>query len=167
MDPISQGTVGVAFAQSSASKNNILKISLIGLIAGLAPDADVVIKSSTDPILFLEYHRQFSHSLFLFPFGALVVAILFFPFFKSSLNFKQIYLASFLGYLTHGILDACTSYGTLLYWPFSNERVTWNNISIVDPLFTVPTLIFVIMAIKTKKSYLVILQLYGRFFTYL
>ena len=79
MDPISQGTVGVAFAQSSASKNNILKISLIGLIAGLAPDADVVIKSSTDPILFLEYHRQFSHSLFI-PFGALIVAILFFFF---------------------------------------------------------------------------------------
>ena len=104
MDPISQGTVGVAFAQSSASKNNILKISLIGLIAGFAPDADVVIKSSTDPILFLEYHRQFSHSLFFIPFGALIVAILFFPFFKSSLNFKQIYLASFLGYLTHGIL---------------------------------------------------------------
>ena len=152
MDPISQGTVGVAFAQSSASKNNILKISLIGLIAGFAPDADVVIKSSTDPILFLEYHRQFSHSLIFIPFGALIVAILFFPFFKSSLDFKQIYLASFLGYLTHGILDACTSYGTLLYWPFSNERITWNNISIVDPILTIPTLIFVISAIKTKKK---------------
>ena len=152
MDPISQGTVGVAFAQSSASKNNILKISLIGLIAGLAPDADVVIKSSTDPILFLEYHRQFSHSLVFIPFGALVVAILFFPFFKNSLDFKQIYLASFLGYLTHGILDACTSYGTLLYWPISNERITWNNISIVDPILTIPILIFVISAIKTKKK---------------
>ena len=152
MDPISQGTVGVAFAQSSASNNNIFKISLIGLIAGLAPDADVLIKSSTDPILFLEYHRQFSHSLFFIPIGALIVAILFFPFFKSSLGFKRIYLASFLGYLTHGLLDACTSYGTLLYWPFSNERITWNNISIVDPILTIPILIFVILAITAKKK---------------
>jgi inner membrane protein len=56
-----------------------------------------------------------------------------------------------LGYATHGLLDACTSYGTLLFWPFSNERVTWNNISIVDPLFTIPILILVGTAIKTRK----------------
>jgi inner membrane protein len=56
-----------------------------------------------------------------------------------------------LGYATHGLLDACTSYGTLLFWPFSNERVTWNNISIVDPLFTIPILILIGTAIKTRK----------------
>ena len=74
MDPISQGTVGAAFAQSSANNNNVVKISIIGFIAGLAPDLDVLIRSSTDPILSLEYHRQFSHSLFFIPFGALIVA---------------------------------------------------------------------------------------------
>ena len=57
MDPISQGTVGAAFAQSTANKKNILSISLIGFLAGLAPDLDVLIRSSTDPILFLEYHQ--------------------------------------------------------------------------------------------------------------
>jgi inner membrane protein len=56
-----------------------------------------------------------------------------------------------LGYATHGLLDACTSYGTLLFWPFSYERITWNNISIVDPLFTIPALVLVGAAIKTKK----------------
>jgi inner membrane protein len=50
------------------------------------------------------------------------------------------------------LLDACTSYGTQLFWPFSNERVTWNNISIVDPLFTIPILILVGTAIKTRKK---------------
>ena len=67
------------------------------------------------------------------------------------MSFKIVYLASLLGYATHGLLDACTSYGTQLLWPFSNERVTWNNISIVDPLFTIPILIFVGTAIKTRK----------------
>ena len=75
MDPISQGTVGAAFAQSTASKKNILSISLIGFLAGLVPDLDVLIKSSTDPILFLEYHRQFTHLLFFIPFGALIVTL--------------------------------------------------------------------------------------------
>ena len=151
MDPISQGTIGAAFAQSTANKKNILKIGIIGFLAGLAPDLDVLIRSSDDPILFLEYHRQFSHSLFFIPFGSLIVALLIFPLVRSSMNLKTVYLASFLGYATHGLLDACTSYGTQLFWPFSNERVTWNNISIVDPLFTVPILIFVGIAIKTRK----------------
>ena len=151
MDPLSQGTVGAALAQSSASKKNIFKISVIGFLAGLAPDLDVLIQSSTDPILSLEYHRQFSHSLFFIPFGALIVALLIFPLVKKSMNLKTVYIASLLGYATHGLLDACTSYGTLLFWPFSNERITWNNISIIDPLFTIPALILAVTAIKTKK----------------
>ena len=151
MDPITQGTVGAAFAQSTANKNNILRIGVIGFLAGLAPDLDVLIRSSNDPILFLEYHRQFSHSLFFIPFGSLIVALLIFPLVKKSMSLKTVYIASFLGYATHGLLDACTSYGTQLFWPFLNERVTWNNISIVDPLFTIPILILVGTAIKTRK----------------
>tara|TARA_Y100001970_G_scaffold138300_1_gene170210 strand:+ start:3217 stop:4224 length:1008 start_codon:yes stop_codon:yes gene_type:complete len=151
MDPISQGTVGAAFAQSTANKKNILRIGIIGFLAGLAPDLDVLIRSSNDPILFLEYHRQFSHSLFFIPFGSLIVALLIFPLVKGSMSFKTAYVASFLGYATHGLLDACTSYGTQLFWPFSNERVTWNNISIVDPVFTIPIVILIGIAITTRK----------------
>ena len=89
--------------------------------------------------------------LFFIPFGSLIVALLLFPLVKRSMRFKTVYLASLLGYATHGLLDACTSYGTQLFWPFSNERVTWNNISIIDPLFTIPILILVGTAIKTRK----------------
>ena len=152
MDPLSQGTVGAAFAQSTASKDTIFKISVIGFLAGLAPDLDVMIQSSTDPILFLEYHRQFTHSLFFIPFGSLIIALLIFPLVKRSMSFKTVYLASLLGYATHGLLDACTSYGTQLFWPFSNQRVTWNNISIIDPIFTIPILVLLVTAIKTKKK---------------
>lgn len=151
MDPLSQGTVGVAFAQSAANKTNIAKVSVIGFLAGLAPDLDVFIRSSTDPVLFLEYHRQFTHSLIFIPIGALIVSAFIFPLVRKSLSFKSTYGASFLGYATHGVLDACTSYGTLLFWPFSNERITWNNISIVDPLLTIPALILVAMAVKTNR----------------
>jgi inner membrane protein len=151
MDPISQGTVGAVFAQSTANKNNIAKIGAIGFLAGVAPDLDVLIRSSTDPVLFLEYHTQFTHSLFFIPLGALIVSALVFPLVKKTLNFKTTYVASFLGYATHGLLDACTSYGTLLFWPFSNERVTWNNISIVDPILTIPAIIFLAMAVKKRR----------------
>ena len=152
MDPITQGTVGAAFAQSTAQKNNILWIALIGFLAGLAPDLDVLIQSSDDPIIFLEYHRQFSHSLIFIPIGSLLVTLFIFPFLRGSMSLKMVYTASFLGYATHGLLDACTSYGTQLFWPFSDQRVAWNNISIVDPLFTIPVIILTVTAIKTRKK---------------
>jgi len=151
MDPLSQGTVGAAFAQSAANRTNIAKVSIVGFLAGLAPDLDVFIRSSTDPVLFLEYHRQFTHSLIFIPIGALIVSVFIFPLVRKSLNFKTTYVASFLGYATHGVLDACTSFGTLLFWPFSNERITWNNISIVDPLLTIPALILLALALKTNR----------------
>ena len=152
MDPISQGVVGAAVAQASANKKNILGVGVIGILAGLAPDLDIFIRSSTDPILFLEYHRQFSHSLIFIPVGALLVAIPIFCLVKKSMSFKVVYVASFLGYATHGLLDACTSWGTLLFWPFSDIRVSWSNISIVDPLFTIPVVIFVAVAMFKRKK---------------
>ena len=50
-------------------------------------------------------------------------------------------------------MDATTSYGTQLYWPFSNERVAFNLISVIDPLFTLPILLFLFFSIL-KKNYL-------------
>lgn len=154
MDPISQATVGALAAQASSKTKDITKITLVGCLAGLAPDLDILIQSNEDPILFLEYHRQFSHSLIFIPFGSFLVALAIWPFFKGSISFKTLYLASFTGYATHGLLDACTSYGTQLFWPFSMNRVSWNNISIVDPLFTVPIFFLVLTALKTKKKLL-------------
>ena len=62
------------------------------------------------------------------------------------MSYQQIWLVAALGYGTHGLLDACTTYGTLLLWPFSDARIAWNTISVVDPLFTLPLLFFVVRA---------------------
>ena len=57
-----------------------------------------------------------------------------------------------MGYVTHGIIDSFTSYGTLLYWPFSNERVALNLVSVIDPLFTIPIFIFVIYGVIKRSK---------------
>ena len=151
MDPLSQATLGAAAAQSLIKKSDLARIALIGALAGMAPDLDVLIQSSTDPLLQLEYHRQFTHSLIFIPVGALVCAIAFWPFMRRHMSFKAIWLTALAGYATHGLLDACTTYGTLLLWPFSDARIAWNTISVVDPVFTLPLLGFVIAA-GVKKS---------------
>jgi inner membrane protein len=151
MDPLSQATLGAAAAQSLIKKSDLARIALIGALAGMAPDLDVLIQSSTDPLLQLEYHRQFTHSLVFIPVGALLCAVAFWPFMRRHMSFKAIWLTALAGYATHGLLDACTTYGTLLLWPFSDTRIAWNTISVIDPVFTLPLLGFVIAA-GVKKS---------------
>lgn len=58
MDPLTQGTLGAAFGQASAKANMLAKAACIGAVAGMAPDLDVFIKSSVDPLLAIEYHRR-------------------------------------------------------------------------------------------------------------
>ena len=87
MDPISQGTFGGVFSQFFSSKKKLTVATVIGIISGLAPDLDVFIKSSYDPLLSLEYHRQFTHSFIFIPFGALIVTLFTYYFVKKYVTF--------------------------------------------------------------------------------
>ena len=136
MDIVTQSLLGAAVAQSGARRTDLRLATLVGLVAGVIADADVLIRSSTDPLLSLEYHRHFTHSIFFIPFGAAVAFILLWPFLRSRLPAGYLYVYCLLGYLLSGFIDACTSYGTHLLWPLSDQRVSWNIISIVDPVFT-------------------------------
>ena len=75
MDPVSQGAFGAIFAQTVSGKRKYIAGAILGCLAGLAPDLDILIRSSSDPLLGLEFHRQFTHSLVFIPFGALIVAL--------------------------------------------------------------------------------------------
>ena len=152
MDPLSQGLLGASASQSFAGKPGKQRAALlVGLLAGMAPDLDVFIRSANDPLLFLEFHRQFTHSLFFIPVGALLCTLILYPLLRRTLTFSTTYLYAFLGYATHGFLDGCTSYGTQLFWPVSDVRISWNVVSIIDPLFTLPVLILVCMAFARKQ----------------
>ena len=155
MDPVSQGVLGVAAAKAVSRQPWTRRAAFMGLVAGLAPDADVFIHSATDPLLSLQFHRQFTHALAFIPIGSLVVALVLHPLVgRKALRFTTTYLFCLAGYATHGLLDACTSYGTQLLWPFTDLRVAWNNISIIDPLFTVPILLLVVLGFCRKSPLL-------------
>jgi inner membrane protein len=147
VDPLSQAVLGATAAQSGASRKEVRVAAVVGLLGGMAPDLDVLIRSSRDPLLFLEYHRHFTHALAFIPAGSLLVtAVCYVLFARRHLSFGRTWLYAALGFATHGLLDACTTYGTQLLWPFSDARVAWNVISIIDPLFTVPILLLVVFA---------------------
>jgi inner membrane protein len=150
LDPLTQGLLGAALAQSAAKPRETRIAAAVGAVSGLLADLDVLIRSSSDPLLTLEYHRHFTHSLVFVPLGALIAALVLWPFLRSRLAFARLYLFALLGYGLSGVLDACTSYGTQLFWPFSSERVAWNLIAIIDPLFTLALLIAVVVALVKR-----------------
>lgn len=151
MDPLSQAVVGALLPQAFAKPDTLRKATILGIAGGMAADLDVLIRSNHDQLLQIEYHRHFSHSLAFIPIGGLIVGAALWPFMKKHLAFKEIYKWATLGYATGGLLDACTSYGTRLLWPFSQTRVSWDLISVIDPIFTVSTLTLAILAAKFRK----------------
>lgn len=153
MDPLSQGVVGALAAQSVTSRRHLALAAIFGGLAGMAADLDILLRSSLDPLKVLEYHRQFTHSLVFIPIGGFICAVFFWVLWtkKRDVSFRKTFLWTTLGYATHGLLDGCTSYGTQLFWPFSTVRVSFDIISIIDPLFTLPILLFIVFAARGKR----------------
>lgn len=152
MDIFTQGIIGACAAQIGAKKEHVTVAAFCGALGGLAPDLDSFIRSSTDPLLGKMFHRHFTHSLFFIPIGAAVVAFILWLIFFRKKSLKTIYFYTLLGYATHALLDTCTSYGTLLFWPLTSMRFAWDIIAIIDPLYTLPLLIGVLMTIIQKKK---------------
>lgn len=152
MDPLTQATLGAAAAATICRSPETRHAIVIGALAAAAPDLDVMIRSDTDPLLVLEYHRHFTHSIFIAPFIGFIVAALYKVLFLRKLwPFRRLLLFAVVATLTHGLLDSCTSYGTLLYWPFHGHRESWDIISIIDPIFTLPLVIFTVLSFVFRR----------------
>ena len=152
MDIVTQGVLGAALAQSAAKKEHIRLATIIGLVAGVIADADILIRSASDPLLSLEFHRHFTHSIFFIPVGAGIAFLLLWPFLRKKLSAAYLYLYCFMGYSLSGFIDACTSYGTYLLWPLIDARISWHIISIIDPVFTLTLITAIIFGYKKLSS---------------
>ncbi|HMU64331.1 MAG: metal-dependent hydrolase [Nitrosomonas sp.] len=152
MDLLTQGLLGAALAQAGSKQQETRIATGVGFFAGLLADADILIQSDQDPLLTVEFHRHFTHSIFFVPFGALIAALILWFFLRHKLSFLRLYFYCFLGYSLSGVLDGLTSYGTHLFWPISQERVALNLISVIDPVFTLILLAGVIIAFRKKTK---------------
>lgn len=153
MDSITQGVLGAAAAQAVLKKRLPRGAGLIGAVGGMLPDLDVFIFSFSDPTVGWTFHRHFTHSLFFIPFGGLLAALPFLFMKRYRDDKRAVILAATIGYATHAPLDMFTSYGTQMFWPFSNYRVALDWIGIVDPLYTIPLAIGVYLTMKTMRMH--------------
>ncbi|WP_251977299.1 metal-dependent hydrolase [Salinicola avicenniae] len=145
MDSVTQACLGAALGAATLPRLG-RRALLLGAALGTLPDLDVLIDYG-DAVANFSRHRGFSHSLFvltgvatLFAWGASR-----WPRTREIAGFGHWWWLFALCLLTHPIIDAFTTYGTQLWWPIPMTPVAWDNLSIIDPLFTLPMLVGVIL----------------------
>lgn len=150
MDSLTQIVLGAAVGEAVLGKKVGNKAMLYGAIGGTIPDLDIFASYFTDTVTALSIHRGFTHSI--------VFSVLFAPIlgwlvsrYERHKSFKGWSWLFFWVFLTHPILDAHTTWGTQLFWPL-DLRLAFKTIFVIDPLYTVPFLVFLILAMQQKRS---------------
>lgn len=150
MDSVTQIVLGAAVGEAVLGKKIGNKAMVLGAIAGTIPDLDVLSSNFTDTVSALEIHRGFTHSIvFAVSFGLVFAWLL--SLWDKRASLKEWFWFWFLCFVTHPLLDAHTTWGTQLFWPL-DLRLAYKNIFVIDPLYTVPFLVFLILAMLQKRG---------------
>lgn len=113
-----------------------------GMFFGTLPDLDVFFSPWLDTTERLRWHRGISHSILMMVLASFVFAKpLAMLHRERGLTAKRAGWFVFLAWSTHVLIDVFTSYGTQIYEPFSDHRVTTSNLFIIDLFFTLPLLL--------------------------
>jgi inner membrane protein len=150
MDSLTQIILGAAVGEAVLGRKVGNKAMLYGAIAGTIPDLDILSSHFTTTVSALEIHRGFTHSVFF----SVTAGILFgwlvskYETYKDTKGWMWLF---FWCFVTHPILDAHTTWGTQLFWPL-DYRLAFKTIFVIDPLYTVPFLICLILALLQKRG---------------
>jgi len=161
MDNVTHAALGIAAGIAVHRRGGSISAAAVAaLLAAEAPDLDVFIRAADDPLVSFRWHRHFTHSFVFMPVWALLSAWLTAFFFRRRHNvgWRELFLPGLAGALTHLLCDGCTSYGTMLLWPFTEARYAWDCLPIVDLLATLPLLALAILAWRRHSPRL---ALYG------
>lgn len=151
MDTFTHTIAGAVIAKAI----NDEKIGHWGTIAGLAmgafPDSDFAL-GLLNRHFYLQYHREFTHSLLLIPFYALFFGWVFTRISRRPYlwSFYKICLAALL---SHVLFDLFTSYGTMIFSPFFGNRYSWDLLFIIDLIFSgILVVPWLVSLLRRKKA---------------
>ncbi|MEM1442872.1 MAG: metal-dependent hydrolase, partial [Verrucomicrobiota bacterium] len=161
MDSLTQAAMGAVVGERVLGRHLGRRGLAWGALFGTIPDLDILANPFLDPIAELYWHRGFSHSVFGILLFSPVFAWLLFQWWKrgsrhhpdrTTISYRRALVFVLLNFITHVLIDCFTMYGTQLAEPFSNQRFGINNLFIIDPLFTLPMLIWIVAALFRKKQ---------------
>jgi len=153
MDSITQAVLGASVGEAVLGKKIGRKAAVLGAIGGTIPDLDVLLVPFFSEVEKISLHRGYSHSILFCLLGAVLFAyILSKVKWTRGISYARLWVFAFLSLFTHVLLDAFTTYGTQLFLPFSDERISFDSVNIIDPFYTVPLLIGVVWSVFYHKK---------------
>jgi inner membrane protein len=148
MDSVSQAALGAAIGEAVLGRKVGHRAALAGAIVATIPDLDVMLVPFFSEVQKISLHRGYSHSILFCIIASLLLATLFRKTnWLQDTSFRRLWIFHFLALSTHVILDAFTSYGTQLFLPLTDWRVSFDSISIIDPVYTLPLLSGVLLSV--------------------
>ena len=152
MDSVSQLALGASISMAVMGRRTaVWKSAMWGGIAGTLPDLDVIIDHG-DAVLNMVLHRGHSHSLLWTSLGGLLLGAVAARLHREPALMQRWCLALLLAMVTHPLLDALTIYGTQLLQPFTDNAYGVGSMFIVDPLYTLPLLAGVVVALRGRSA---------------
>ena len=137
MDPITHGIAGSLLGKGFFSDRHGRVAIFAATLGAVFPDVDIVAEVvSRDPMAIVKYHRGITHSFVALPVFAMLLAWLT----RSIARHRDIETPSWgiltvvygVGIASHILLDGTTSFGTRMWLPFSQKRVAWDLMFIID-----------------------------------
>lgn len=145
MDSLTQAVLGAGIQGALLGRTQGRKALAYGALLGTLPDLDVML-SYPDPVSMMTYHRGFSHSVFvLTALAALLAWLIRLRWPRAPYTAGRLFLTLWLVLITHPVLDSFTVYGTQLFWPLAWTPESWSAVFIIDPVYTLPMLLAVIV----------------------
>lgn len=142
MDPITHAASGAVAMLAMPHRPASRWAVPLAALAAASPDVDVLMANT--PLQFLLLHRGITHSLFFAPLLGLVLALVGCSLWRAQTpghwRFAKTWLFMTAMVLLHIWLDCITTYGTMIFVPFSHMRVRLNAVFIIDLLITLPLL---------------------------
>ncbi|WP_428419308.1 metal-dependent hydrolase [Methylibium sp.] len=152
MDSLTQLALGAAVGIAVMRRRTAAwKAALWGGLCGTLPDLDAFIDHG-DAISNMTLHRAESHALFYLTLAAPLLAGIIAWLHRERTHFGRWWLAVWLALVTHPLLDLMTVYGTQLARPFSDFPYAVGSIFIIDPLYTLPLLAGVALALGARAD---------------
>lgn len=153
MDSLTHTVLGACLGEAIAGKKMGKKAMLFGILANNLPDADVITALWNTEAHSLLAHRGITHSILFAVVATFGMTYLFEKWFaKYHLNRKEWLLLIGSGLFLHIFLDACTTYGTGWFEPFSPYRVSFNTLFILDPLLSLPILLGTLLLLVIRNN---------------
>jgi inner membrane protein len=153
VDSITHAVLGAAIGEGMLGRRLGNRAMAWGALIGSLPDVDVLVSPFLGNAWDLWWHRGPTHSLLVIALAAWLLAPKLARFWKKEkVSRKLAGWFVFAELAGHVLIDCFSAYGTDVFWPLPVARVGFGNLFIVDPMFTIPILVSLVMLSRLRPK---------------